>query len=70
MPFAAATWMNLEIITPSEEVRQRKTSIIQYHLYVESKKNDINKLITKQKQIHRHRKQTYSYQRRKRGRER
>ena len=28
MPFAAATWMNLEIITPSEEVRQRKTSII------------------------------------------
>ena len=26
MPFAAATWMNLGIITPSEEVRQRQVS--------------------------------------------
>ena len=33
----AATWMDLEIITLSE-VRQRKTNIIRYHLYVESKK--------------------------------
>ena len=51
MPFAAATWMNLEIITPSEEVRQRKTSIIWHHL----KWNLIFKMIqmtlfTKQKQ--------------------
>ena len=42
MPFAA-TWMDLEIIILSE-VRLRKTNIW-YHLYVESKKNDTNKLI-------------------------
>ena len=35
MPFAA-TWMDLEIIIWSE-VSQRKTNIIWYHLYVESK---------------------------------
>ena len=35
MPFAA-TWMDLEIIVLSE-VRQRKTNVIWYHLYVESK---------------------------------
>ena len=35
MPFAA-TWMDLEIIVPSEE-SQRKTDTIQYHLYMESK---------------------------------
>ena len=35
-PFAA-TWMDLEIIILSE-VRPRKTNIIWYHLYVESKK--------------------------------
>ena len=34
MPFAA-TWMYLEIIILSE-LRQRKTNIISYHLYVES----------------------------------
>ena len=47
MPFAA-TWMDLEIIMLSE-VSQRKTSIICYHLYVESKKkkNDTNELIYK-----------------------
>ena len=35
IPFAA-TWMDLEIIVVSE-VRQRKTNVIWYHLYVESK---------------------------------
>ena len=36
MPFGA-TWMDLEMIILSE-VRQRKTNIMWYHLYVESKK--------------------------------
>ena len=35
MPFAA-TWMNLDIIIPSE-VRKRKANNIRYHFYVESK---------------------------------
>ena len=43
MPFAA-TWMDLEIIILSE-VSQTNKNIIWYHLYVESKKNDINALI-------------------------
>ena len=38
--------------------------ITRYHLYVESKKKKIKmNLFTKQKQIHRHRKQIYGYQR-------
>ena len=45
MPFAT-TWMDLEINKLSE-VSQRKTNIISYHLYVESKKNDTNELIYK-----------------------
>ena len=43
MPFAA-TRMKLEIII-LYEVSQRKTNIIGYCLYVESKKYDTNKLI-------------------------
>ena len=42
MPSAAA-WTDLEIMILS----QRKTNIIWYHLYVESKKNDTNKLTNK-----------------------
>ena len=46
MPFVAA-WMDLEIIMLNE-VRQRKTNIIWYSLYVESKKKiDTSVLIYK-----------------------
>ena len=62
----AVTWTDLEVIILSE-VRQRKTNFICHHLYVAFKKNDAINLLTKQKQIHRHRKQAYSYQRRKEG---
>ena len=41
------------------EVSQRKTIIISYHLYVESLKNDTNELIYRRDQTHRHRKQTW-----------
>ena len=47
MPFAA-TWMNLEIVILSE-VSQRKTNIICYRLYVESKKRVQMNISTKQK---------------------
>ena len=36
----AATWVDLEIIILNE-IRQRNTSIICYHFYVGSNKNDI-----------------------------
>ena len=42
----AETWIDLEIVILSE-IRQRKTRIIWYHLYVESKRNDTNGLIYK-----------------------
>ena len=60
----AATWMELEIIILNE-VSQRKTYIIWYHLYVESKKKKMIQmnLFTKQKQIYRHGKETYGCQR-------
>ena len=51
MPFAA-TCMNIEIIILSE-VNQTKTNIIQYHLHVESNKNDTENLFIKQKQTQR-----------------
>ena len=59
MPFAA-TWIGVEIIILSEVI-QRKTNIIWYHLYVESKKMIQMNLITKQKQTHRFKKQTCGY---------
>ena len=53
MPFAA-TWMNPEIITSSEF---RNTTIIWYHLYVESKITQMN-LSVKHKQSLKHTEQT------------
>ena len=44
----AATWMDLEI-TVLSKISQRKTNIIWYHLYVESKKMIPMNLFTKQK---------------------
>ena len=60
LPFAE-TWMDLEIIVLNE-VSQTETNITD-HLHVESKKKIRTNLFTKQKQTHRHRKQTYGYQR-------
>ena len=54
-----ATWMDLEIIILSE-VRERERFDI---TYVWILKSDTGELIYKQKYIHRHRKQTYGYQR-------
>ena len=61
MPFAA-TCMDLEMIILSE-VKQRKTNIIWYHLYVESQKKKMIQVnaYKKQKWTQRHKKQTYSY---------
>ena len=60
MPFAA-TWMDLEIIIVSE-VSQRQ--ILYYINYTWNLKKMIQmNLFTKQKQTHRHRKQSYAYQR-------
>ena len=48
IPFEA-TWMDLEMIILSE-ISQRKTNIMQYHLYMESKKKMIQRnLCMKQK---------------------
>ena len=49
MPFAA-TWMDIDIIILSE-ISQRKTNIIWYHLYVESKKNSTTELIYKTEKL-------------------
>ena len=63
MPFIS-TWMSLEIIILSE-VNEKENK---YHItYMWNLKYDTN-LSTKQKQIHRHRKQTCGYQRGNQGR--
>ena len=69
MPFAA-TWMDLEIIILNEICQTEKD---QYHMIsfvcgLYKKIIQMN-LFTKQKQIHRHRKQTDGYQRRKGGKD-
>ena len=64
-----ATWMNLEIITLSEvsQTKKDKYHMIQLIYGIKKKKVQIN-LFPKQKETHRHRKQTYGYQRGKWGR--
>ena len=54
---SAATWMDLESIMLSENVRQRKTNTVGYLLYLESKKIQLVN-ITKKKLTHRYREQT------------
>ena len=61
LPFAA-TWLDLENIIVSEEVREREM----LPLICGILKNNTNESIYKtEKQAHRHRKQIYGYQRRK-----
>ena len=60
----AATWIDLETITWNE-VRQKKTNIIWYHLHVDSKKIIQMNAFTNQKLTHRHWKQAHGYQRQK-----
>ena len=53
----AATWMDLEIIILSKSDKERQ---IPYDItYIWNLKYNTNDLFTKQKQTHRHRKQTY-----------
>ena len=63
MPLAAA-WMALEMIILSEISQKEKDT---YRLYTKSLKMIQMNLFIKQKQIHRHRKQSYGYPRGKVG---
>ena len=63
MPFAA-TWMDLEIIILSKVKSDRERQISYDITYMWNLKKMIQmNLFTKQKSTHRHRKQTYGYQR-------
>ena len=65
MPFAAA-WMDLEIIILSKSHRERQ--ILYDVIYMWNRKKMIQtNSFTKQKQTHRHRKQTYGHQKGKVG---
>ena len=67
MPFAA-TGMHLKIIIPSEVKSDRARQILYDITYMWNLKKIVQmNLFTKQKQTHRHRKQTYGYQRESRG---
>ena len=55
------TWIDLKSIILSE-ITQRKTNTVCFHLYMESKKQDKWTNIAKQKETHRYREQTSSYQ--------
>ena len=55
----AATWMDPQIIILSE-VSQTEND--KYHVYVDSKKKQQMSLLTKLKQIHRHVKESFGYQ--------
>ena len=55
--------MDLEGVTVMlNEISQRKTNAVWYHLYVEPAKYNILVSITEKKQTHRHREQTSGYQ--------
>ena len=62
MPFVA-TWMDLEMIILSQVSQTDKDKYHMISLIVEYKNMIQMNLFTKQKQTHRHRKQTYGYQR-------
>ena len=61
MPLAA-TWMDLEIIILVKSGRERQLYDILYMWNLKKQKMIQMNLFTKQKQTHRHRKQTYGYQ--------
>ena len=60
---SAATWMDPEWSHWAKAVRQRKTNATCYHLYVDSKSMIQMNLFTKQKGIHRLRKQIHGHHR-------
>ena len=62
MPFAA-TWMDLEIVILSEVSQTQKDKYHKISFICGIKYRTQMNLFTKEKQTHRHRKQTYGYQR-------